>query len=465
MAMRTLLTTALLLAALLSGCATPPRPSGPYVPQALGMEQRQAALQQVWSTIKNEYVDPQHNGVDWDAVGQRYRSELLRSSVDDAAFWRGLNRMAGELRDAHTSVRSPLEVNATVQQRGNFGLALLKLEGGWVMGGLSGASQAALLGVRPGHRLLQIDGQDIEAWWKVASAAVRGSSTDRSNFTLVMRDLNARPVGSTLVLTLQRPSTGNSPADKDSIYTVTLKQDPLSPVQGLLRTHLLASNLAYVRFATFNPVVMPELQASFKRMADAKGLVLDLRGNGGGSFKMAVDLMGWFMKEGGNMGEIVTRNNQRLTALLGLVDITPDLVVKPQAQPLNMPLAVLLDENSASASELLAGVLQDRGRARVFGTTSCGCLLGVRSGGLPLPGGGRLVMSQFDVRIGAPPGKRIEGLGVTPDEPVPWTVATLQGQRDVVFEAAQAWVMQQGQGQGAAQRPGQGKGPEAGATH
>lgn len=444
--------------ALLSACAAPPRPVVPYVPQALGLEQRQAALQQVWLTIKNEYVDPQHNGVDWDAVGQRYRSELLRSSVDDDAFWRGLNRMAGELRDAHTSVRSPLEVNATVQQRGNFGLALLKLDGGWVMGGLSGASQAALLGVRPGHRLLKIDGQDIETWWKAASLAVRGSSTDRSNFTLVMRELNARPVGSTLALTLQRPPAGNSQdratdsansantADgKDGIYTVTLKQDPLSPVQGLLRTHLLASNLAYVRFVTFNPVVMPELQASFKRMAGAQGLVLDLRGNGGGSFKMAVDLMGWLLPQGGPVGEIVTRNNQRLTSLLGLVDVTPNLSVTLQAQPLKMPLAVLLDENSASASELLAGVLQDRGRARVFGTTSCGCLLGVRSGGLPLPGGGRLLMSQFDVRIGAAPGKRIEGKGVQPDEAVPWTVATLQGQRDVVFEAAQAWL------QGAAQ--------------
>jgi carboxyl-terminal processing protease len=121
--------------------------------------------------------------------------------------------------------------------------------------------------------------------------------------------------------------------------------------------------------------------------------------------------------------------------------VTPTLTVTLQPQPLKMPLAVLIDESSASASELLAAVLQDRGRARVFGVPSCGCLLGARGGGLEIPGGGRLMMSQFDMRIGATPGKRIEGVGVQPDAPVPWTVGALQGQRDVVFDAAQAWLM------------------------
>ena len=101
-----------------------------------------------------------------------------------------------------------------------------------------------------------------------------------------------------------------------------------------------------------------------------------------------------------------------------------------------------MDDNSASAAELLAAVLQDRGRARVFGVTSCGCLLGGRSGGEPLPGGGRLMMSLFDMRIGPAPGKRIEGVGVQPDQPVPLTLQALQTQRDAVFEAAQAWLLQ-----------------------
>ncbi len=427
---------ALLCALLLSACATPtplPRVAVPYVPQTLGPQQRQAALDLVWQSIQQQYVDPRFNGADWAAVGRRYRAELLQPGLDEAAFWRGLNRMAGELKDAHTTVRSPLEVNATLQQRGHHGLGLQKLQGHWVVSGLSGNSQAALLGVRAGHRVLQIDNQDFDRWWQATAATVRGSSTDRSNFGLVLRELNQRPVGSLMALQLQRPD--------GSRYRVTLRQDPLSPAQAVLRAHLLASNLGYLRFANFNPALKTELEAALKRLSGAQALVLDLRGNGGGSFKMAVDLMGWLLPQGGSMGEIITRDNQRLTAMMGLVDVTPTLNVTLQPQPLAMPMAVLIDENSASASELLASVLQDRGRARVFGVPSCGCLLGARAGGIELPGGGRLMMSQFDMRIGAPPGKRIEGVGVQPDAPVPWTEEALRAQRDVVFEAAQSWLM------------------------
>ncbi len=434
--------TAALSALLLAGCATAPAPVArpatavPYVQRTLNTDERKAAFDKVWTTIQQQYVDPQHNGVDWNAIGERYRAELLRGGIDEGQFWRGLNRMAGELKDAHTSVRSPLEVNAIVQQRGNFGLGLAKLDGHWVVGGLAGNSQAALLGVRPGHRVLQIDGQAADNWWQATAAAVRGSSTERSNFNLVSRELNQRPVGSILTLALQRPD--------GSSYSVALRQDPQSPAQSLLRSHLLASNLGYLRFAAFLDPLMPEMTVALKRLSSAQGLVLDLRGNGGGSFKMAVEMMGWLLRGGGEVGEVITRNNQRLTSqtAAGVQDNTPSLQVTLQPQPLAMPMAVLMDDNSASAAELLAAVLQDRGRARVFGVTSCGCLLGGRSGGEPLPGGGRLMMSLFDMRIGPAPGKRIEGVGVQPDQPVPLTLQALQTQRDAVFEAAQAWLLQ-----------------------
>ena len=431
-------------AALLAACVAPPttpvRPTAPvpFVQRTLSADERKATFDKVHTTIQQQYVDPQHNGVDWPAVGQRYRAELLRGGVDEGQFWRGLNRMAGELKDAHTSVRSPLEVNAVLQQRGNFGLALIKLEGHWVVGGLAGNSQAALLGVRTGHRLLQIDGQSADSWWQSTAATVRGSSTERSNFTLVSRELNQRAVGSILTLALQRPDGGN--------YSVVLRQDPQSPVQSLLRSHLLASNLAYLRFAGFLEPLMPELTVALRRLSSAQGLVLDLRGNGGGSFKMAVDLMGWLLKSGGEVGVIITRNNQPLTNPSSQQDQTPNLNVSLQPAPLAMPIAVLIDENSASASELLAAVLQDRGRARVFGSTSCGCLLGGRGTGEALPGGGRLQMSLFDMRIGTTPGKRIEGLGVQPDQAVPLSMRALQGQQDAVFEAALAWLQQGGPG-------------------
>jgi carboxyl-terminal processing protease len=418
---------------LLAGCSSTPRQPVPYVPQKLSAEQRAAAFDQVWQTIEKQYVDARFNGVDWPAVAARYRPQLLALG-DDAAYWRGLNRMVGELKDAHTSVRSPLEAHATPTQRGHFGLALARLDGHIVLQGVAGNSQAALLGLRPGQRVLQVDGTPVDTWWQQASSQVRGSSTERSNQILVNRELNARAVDSRLVLQVQPAETGAAP------LTVTLQQDPVGPALLGVRSHLLANGVGYLRLSRFDPLMRGGMEASLSRLADAKGLILDLRGNPGGAFNMAIGLLGWLLERPGSVGRIVTRDNQPLTALYGLIDVTPNMDVKAAARRITVPLAVLVDEGSASAAELAAAVLQDQKRARVFGTASCGCLLGVRSGGEDLPGGGRLLYSQFDMQIGNRP--RVEGAGVVPDVLVPPTMASLHTGTDTVFEAAQAWMGQ-----------------------
>lgn len=416
------------LAALLAGCATPAQQRAPYVPTTLSATDRQAAFDQVWKTINEDYVDGRHNGVDWKSVGERYRPRVL-ATKDDEAFWRELNLMVGEMRDAHTLVRSPLEVNGKATQRGWHGLTLARVDGQLIVKSVASNSQAQLLGVRAGMKLAQIDGEAAEAWWQRTAGEVRGSSTEKSNFALVQQTLNARPVDSLLRLRFER---GAAPLE------LTLRQDPLQPFG--VRAHWLDSGLGYLRFGGFNTGFEQGLETSLVRLAGAKGLVLDLRENGGGSLKLTMQLLGWLLPPG-KAGEVFTRDNRRLSALFGLLDVTPTLEIKPQEKRLTLPLAVLIDERSASAAELMAGVLQDQGRARVFGEASCGCLLMVRGAGQSLPGGGRLVFSEADLRIGKD--KRIEGLGVQPDEPVPPATAALLAGRDLALEAAQAWLLKQ----------------------
>lgn len=424
----TRLITPLALTLLLGACATPAERRAPYVPTTLSASDRQAAFDQVWKTIAEDYVDPRHNGADWKAVGERYRSRVL-AARDDEAFWRELNLMVGEMKDAHTTVRSPLEVNGKATQRGSHGLTLARIDGQLVVKSVAGNSQAQLLGVRPGMRLAQIDGEPAEAWWQRTAAEVRGSSTEKSNFALVQQAFNTRPVDSLMRL---RFETAGAPLD------LTLKQDPLQPMG--IRAHWLDSGIGYLRFAGFNPVFEQGLETSLARLAGAKGLVLDLRENSGGSVKLTLQLLGWLLPPG-KAGEVITRDNRRLSVLFGLLDVTPTLEIKPQEKRLTAPLAVLIDERSASAAELMAGVLQNQGRGRVFGEASCGCMLVVRGAGQSLPGGGKLFFSEVDMRIGK--GKRLEGTGVLPDEPVPPVTASLLSGRDTVFEAAQAWLLRQ----------------------
>src|SRR5688572_17110731 len=81
----------------------------PPAHEILGPEQRARAFDFVWDTVAERYHDPKLNGVDWKAVGERYRPRVIEAK-DDAAVWENLDRMTGELRDAHTRVDSPERV-------------------------------------------------------------------------------------------------------------------------------------------------------------------------------------------------------------------------------------------------------------------------------------------------------------------------------------------------------------------
>ncbi len=415
------------LVALLSACSNTPRAvPKPFVPDVLSAEDRKAAYDEVVGLIQTRYIDAQHNGVDWAAVAERYRERVLKAA-DDKRFWDELNRMVGELKDAHSRVMSPLEIKATREQRGTHGLELRPREERWLLTSVAGNSQAALLGLRPGMQVLQVDGLPVQQWWSQQAEQVRGSSTERSQQLLVNGKLNGGEVGSERQLQLRRGD--------GSEFAVTLRQDALQSPG--VRAHLLKDGTGYLRFAGFATALRTELDHALRRLAPAQGLVLDLRGNGGGDLKLTTELLGWFLPAG-EIGKVTTRDNKRLTALLGLMDVTPDLNIKPQAQRLQQPLAVLIDERSASAAELMSAALQAKGRARVFGATSCGCLLGTRSNGEGLRGGGRLMFSEIELLVHGQP--RIEGVGVIPNEAVWADPGALLLGRDAVLEAARAWL-------------------------
>ena len=98
------------------------------------------------------------------------------------------------------------------------------------------------------------------------------------------------------------------------------------------------------------------------------------------------------------------------------------------------PVVMLVNAGSASASELLAGGLQDVGRVKVVGQRSCGCLLGFL-GYATIPGGAELAYSE--IGMVSVKGRRIEHEGVTPDVEVPITSADLRLFRDRTLEEAQ----------------------------
>ncbi len=158
---------------------------------------------------------------------------------------------------------------------------------------------------------------------------------------------------------------------------------------------------AYIRLSTFGPrKAHVQVAAAIRRLVGrkAKGIVFDLRGNGGGLVSEAQLIASMFLKD----GTIVSTRGRAVTSQ----------TLKAVGQPIagNLPMVVLVDRNTASASEIVAGALQDRKRAQLVGTRTFG--KGVFQEVMPLDNGGAL-----DLTVGQyflPSGRNLGGAGTKP---------------------------------------------------
>jgi carboxyl-terminal processing protease len=173
------------------------------------------------------------------------------------------------------------------------------------------------------------------------------------------------------------------------------------------------------------PEVMPAYNKAMAGFLDAPGMIIDLRGNPGGLGAMAMGMSGWFVAERGHqLGVMIMRTGEI------------NFAINPRAQIYEGPVAVLIDEVSASTAEIMAGGLQDLGRARLFGTTSAGAALPSVIEKLPNGDGFQYAIADY-ISDG---GKQLEGNGVSPDQPVAVNYEDLLKDGDPVLKAAMAWI-------------------------
>jgi carboxyl-terminal processing protease len=144
---------------------------------------------------------------------------------------------------------------------------------------------------------------------------------------------------------------------------------------------------------------------------------------------MAMGLAGWF----------VSKSGERLGTLY-LRDSTLKFVIYPRAETFNGPLAILVDGSSASTSEILAGGMQDLGRARIFGSRTAGAALPSVIEMLPNGDGFQYPVANY-ISEG---GKVLEGRGVTPDTLAAPTREALLRHQDTALDAAIEWIDRQG---------------------
>jgi carboxyl-terminal processing protease len=204
----------------------------------------------------------------------------------------------------------------------------------------------------------------------------------------------------------------------------------LPPLHLEIRRSMAAPGIGCFAFDLWfdPPRLMDELQKALSDCRDCDGFIINLRGNIGGLGALAMGFGGWFVdRPDQKLGTLITRDSRL------------NFVLNPRPQPFTRPLAILVDEMSASTSEIFAGGLQDLGRARVFGTRTPGAAL--PSTVEILPNGDRLQYA-FANYISAK-GEALEARGVIPDEVVRPTRGALLAGTDPALDAAVRWIRSQ----------------------
>jgi carboxyl-terminal processing protease len=246
-------------------------------------------------------------------------------------------------------------------------------------------------GILSGDRIIKIDGK----------------SAEKLGLQDAVQNLRGEP-GTDVTVTIMRPSTG---VTKDYKLTrAVIKVDMVKDINNKKEFPLDENKIGYVRLVQFGEKTSDELEKALKKLKaqGMEGFVLDLRWNPGGLLDQAVEVCEKFLPRGQLVVSTEGRNSGQNSVhrANGLGD------------ELNgMPMVILVNDSSASASEIVAGCMQDLHRAQIMGERTFG--KGSVQSILPLQDGSALRLTT--AKYYTPSHKVIHGQGITPDSPVPMT--------------------------------------------
>lgn len=328
-------------------------------------------LLEVYDMIQNEYMD--YSG----------------KSIDDSALIDGaISGMMNALGDQYSNYMTPAHYSMQNSDlSGEFEgigavIRTLEEENAVTIVSLLPGSPAEAAGLRPGDIFVTVDGEDV-------------LGINQSLLAFKVRG----PKGTAVDITIRRD---------DELIDFTIIRDSVKIIN--IETDLLADEqIAYIKLFQFTHEARNELDAALEALDanNRQGIILDLRGNPGGLLSSAIEVGSAFIEKGepilieefgGERGEIAFR-------------------ATGETSDIQVPVILLIDENSASASELIAGALQDYSLATLIGETTFGKGTVQSWRGISNGGGISLTVARWLT----PNRNWIQGQGVTPDIIVEWT--------------------------------------------
>jgi carboxyl-terminal processing protease len=447
MRMRTLLLSSLLTApAWLAGCSTAPQaPAEAQVEPGAYLSDFDTA----WELVRDTYHDTEYNGVDWQGVRAelRPRAEQATTRTQNRLL---IQEMVGRLGESHFGViPQETEQAAAGDATGAGGQAdpgfeFRIVEGQAVVTRVAPNSPAAEAGVAPGWVLARIGASQTRSAIAAFEEAVGGHLAKMYAWSILGSRLQGEP-GSELKLTFLDAE------DRDRSLNLTrvmpqgevVKFGNLPPVVARLEHRWLTpeetsdpdARVGYIGFNTFMIPITPLFEQAMMEFKDADPIVIDLRGNIGGVAGMCAGLSRFVVSEKSRIGTMMMRGQE--------LQFNAEPIVVTRAgerlKPFTGPLAILIDEGSASTSEFMAGGLRGLGRATTFGSRSAGMALPAAMSRLP---SGDVLLHAIADYVSSD-GSRLEADGVPADREVPTLRADLLRGVDAPLREAGAWAASQ----------------------
>ena len=325
---------------ILLGLLLVPIMAGGFVFQQHETQQGARLLDQVLNIVSSRFVD----------------------TVDAASLYEKAARgLVHELNDPYSVLLSPKELSSfNAQTNGRYagiGMEIAETQGFISVQRVFPHTPAEQAGVQEGDRINFIDTTNIRGWTvSQTSDALKGNP------------------GSKVLVKFSRPGV-------NELIPITFTRAVVN-IPAVPYAIMLDGKIGYIPLLQFNESAKDEIESSVAKLTHdgAKGIIIDLRGNPGGILDQSLSVSNLFLKKGQQISSIRARNGENQTFLASDDPVAPKI-----------PLVLLTDGRSASASEIVAGALQDHDRALIVGTTSFG--KGLVQSVFPLDGGYALKMT------------------------------------------------------------------------
>lgn len=339
-----------------------------------------------WQLVRDNYYDPSFNNQNWGQWEHKFDTDI--HSVNDAH--KCVKVMLESLKDPYTRFLDPRafqDENDAIDSRiVGIGINLLQKDQKLVVTRTIDNSPAANAGLREKDEIIAIDG------------------TNSIGFTPEQAAEKIRGQAGTAVKISVRRNDGN-----EHTFNITRAEIVIHAVSY----KIVEPNIGYIQLSTFiSNDAAKEFRTALEKLASCDGLIIDMRDNPGGLLSNSLEIADMLL-ENGVIVKTLGRNGPRVDTASG--------------EPLtHQPIAVLVDEESASASEILAGALKDNQRGVIIGTRTYGKGLVQEINKLPGGAAVHITVSKYLT----PSGADINKVGVAPDI----QVADKDQQRTVAIE-------------------------------